>query len=80
MSKVTYNPHKISYAVNSILESLGEPAAHDLAKYIKAECGFDIDKVATIEQLQCLERTLRQIFGSAADLLLALLHQKLEEK
>ena len=74
---LTPSGDKISAAVNAMLQSLGEPAAHDLAKYIKAECGFEVEKISTLEQLECVEKTLRQVFGTAADLLMQVLHQEL---
>jgi hypothetical protein len=71
------SPDKVQGAIKAVLDSLGEPAAQDLARYIEAECGFNIDKISTVDQLQCVEKTLREIFGTAADLLIQLMHQEL---
>ena len=79
MSRLTFRADKIAPAVRTALQSLGEPAAEDLAKYIKAECGFAIDDVKTPEELACVEKVLREVFGKAADLLIDLLHQELEK-
>ncbi len=76
---LTPGPDKIAKAVNAVIQSLGDPAAEDLTKYIETECGFEVKTISTLEQLECVEKALRQVFGTAADLLIQFLHQEMEK-
>jgi hypothetical protein len=70
---LTSHSDKAQAAVKIVIESIGEPAALELAKLFKERCGLDIDEIETTTDLECFKETLRAKYGKAADLLIQLL-------